>query len=53
MSDGAVDKAKGRVKEAAGDLTDDRNDCLAGRWVCPPRPVLVPPGRGRPGPVDH
>jgi len=25
MSDGAVDSAKGRVKEAAGDLTNDRN----------------------------
>ena len=25
MSDGSVDDAKGRVKEAAGDLTDDKN----------------------------
>jgi uncharacterized protein YjbJ (UPF0337 family) len=25
MSDGAVDEAKGRVKEAAGDLTDDKD----------------------------
>jgi uncharacterized protein YjbJ (UPF0337 family) len=25
MSDGKVDEAKGRVKEAAGDLTDDRD----------------------------
>jgi uncharacterized protein YjbJ (UPF0337 family) len=25
MSDGSVDKAKGRVKEAAGDLTGDRD----------------------------
>jgi len=24
MSDGTIDEAKGRVKEAAGDLTDDR-----------------------------
>jgi uncharacterized protein YjbJ (UPF0337 family) len=25
MGDGAIDDAKGRVKEAAGDLTDDRD----------------------------
>lgn len=25
MSDGSMDDAKGRVKEAAGDLTDDKN----------------------------
>jgi uncharacterized protein YjbJ (UPF0337 family) len=25
MSDGTVDDAKGRVKEAAGDLTDDKD----------------------------
>jgi len=25
MSDGAMDEAKGRVKEAAGDLTDDQD----------------------------
>jgi uncharacterized protein YjbJ (UPF0337 family) len=25
MSDGAVDRTKGRVKEAAGDLTDDQS----------------------------
>jgi uncharacterized protein YjbJ (UPF0337 family) len=25
MSDGTVDKAKGKVKEAAGDLTDDQS----------------------------
>lgn len=25
MSDGSVDKTKGRVKQAAGDLTDDQN----------------------------
>jgi uncharacterized protein YjbJ (UPF0337 family) len=25
MSDGAVDRSKGRVKEAAGDLTDDQS----------------------------
>jgi uncharacterized protein YjbJ (UPF0337 family) len=25
MSDGGVDKAKGRVKEAAGDVTDDNS----------------------------
>ena len=25
MSDGTVDNAKGRVKEAAGDLTDDQS----------------------------
>ena len=25
MSDGTVDEAKGRVKEAAGDLTDDKD----------------------------
>ena len=25
MSDGATDKAKGRLKEAAGDLTDDQD----------------------------
>jgi uncharacterized protein YjbJ (UPF0337 family) len=25
MSDGAVDRSKGKVKEAAGDLTDDQS----------------------------
>lgn len=25
MTDGAMDEAKGRVKEAAGDLTDDKD----------------------------
>jgi uncharacterized protein YjbJ (UPF0337 family) len=25
MSDGAIDNAKGKVKEAAGDLTDDQS----------------------------
>jgi uncharacterized protein YjbJ (UPF0337 family) len=25
MSDGAMDKGKGRIKEAAGDLTDDQS----------------------------
>jgi uncharacterized protein YjbJ (UPF0337 family) len=25
MSDGTIDEAKGRIKQAAGDLTDDRD----------------------------
>lgn len=31
MSDGAIDKAKGRVKQAAGDLTDDQSLANEGR----------------------